>query len=352
MDNIFGTVDEIKKELDRDQTIEVKIAFFGQPGAGKSSLINEIVGDDIAEVSVKTDTTVEPSPVRHNGMVLFDLPGYGTEKFPADEYWDKFDLYSYDLFLCVFEGKLHSADVSLFKKVKSKEKECLFIRNKADSLFEKGKTIEELHLAIKRDVETQIQNEVTVLFTSCRTTEGIGVLEEEIEKHLSPAKQERWVRGAKAKSSRFLEKKRKLAEKRVQFYAAMSAANGLNPIPGVNIAVDVSVLMKLFKEIRSNFGLTDECLKDHAHLFAAENLAMISNNLLKTLSTDGIKKLLSKYATSFVSQTFSNIIPIIGPLISSGAGYRITYAAGKSYLDDCYTLAKAILDSELEVKKN
>jgi len=98
---IEDELEKIRKKLDEMEKIEVKIALFGQPGAGKSSLINKIIGKKAAEVGVETDKTVELEWYEHNGLQFADLPGYGTKNFPKESYFNKFDIEQFDLF-CVF----------------------------------------------------------------------------------------------------------------------------------------------------------------------------------------------------------------------------------------------------------
>ena len=57
--SIEEIVQEIKLKVDNEDNDPLMIALFGQPGAGKSSIINSLVGKEIAEVDVRTDTTVE-----------------------------------------------------------------------------------------------------------------------------------------------------------------------------------------------------------------------------------------------------------------------------------------------------
>jgi predicted GTPase len=51
--SIDNEVKNIRSKLSEMDKSIVKVALFGQPGAGKSSLINKIVGKDIAEVDVR-----------------------------------------------------------------------------------------------------------------------------------------------------------------------------------------------------------------------------------------------------------------------------------------------------------
>ncbi len=349
-----NSVDDIINELEEEINVEIKIALFGQPGAGKSSLINALVGKNVVDVSTETDTTRNEGEIpwgENNSNILTDLPGYGTSRFPADEYWDKFKLDEYDLFICVISGKFHQADDQLFRKIIEKNKPCFFVSNKSDSLVDTTgeKAKEELKEDVKNDIKKRYGT-VTTVFTSCVTKEGLDELVKEIYLRLDDTKKDKWERNAKAYSLDFLKRKREACEKVVVSKSLQAAANGLNPIPGLNLAIDLSVLQKLFKEVRKNFDLTDERIKQVSKLNLYPNLANISNNIIRSLSYDGIVNLLKKQAGKQIAQKASRYIPLIGVAISAAGGYTITYLAGKSYLNDCYELAEAILKEELNYK--
>ena len=113
--SIHDETKEIKRKLDEADKTAVKVALFGQPGAGKSSIINKIVGEKVAEVGVETDKTVELAWYKAKGLEFADLPGYGTKNFPKESYFQKFDMMQFDLFLCVTSGKFIKQTRSFFK---------------------------------------------------------------------------------------------------------------------------------------------------------------------------------------------------------------------------------------------
>lgn len=146
----------IRQKLDAETSATVSIALFGQPGAGKSSLINKIVGKKVAEVGVETDKTVTAASYECNGLNFVDLPGYGTSNFPKESYFDKFKISEFDLFLCVTSGKLHQADTEFFQELSKRGKVCIFVVNKHDELWEDGVSIEELERRKKEDIEKHV----------------------------------------------------------------------------------------------------------------------------------------------------------------------------------------------------
>lgn len=345
--SIHDEVEKINRKLEEENKTTVSVALFGQPGAGKSSLINKIVGRKVAEAGVETDKTVDIGWYEANGLRFADLPGYGTKNFPKDSYFQKFDMMQFDLFLCVTSGKFHQADTEFFQELKKLGKVCIFVVNKHDELWEEDVSIEELEERKRTDITKQVGQSVKVIFTSCRNNTGLDVLIEEINNNLEPAKRERWVRGAKAYSEKFLQEKRSACEKYVSYAAVASAANGINPIFGVDIAVDVSILLKLFSQIRDDYGLNGNLL-DSLKDSSIPAVARLANNVIGYAVKEGIMLLLKRFAGQEAIKSVAKYIPFVGQAIAAGLGYAITSNVGNSYLNDCHELAEQILNNNLE----
>lgn len=349
MNNIYDIATSLRKKLSEEQKNPLKIALFGQPGSGKSSIINKLVGANVVKTGVSTDKTVEAEIVQWNDLLLVDLPGYGTTKFPANEFFDKFDVNNFDLYLCIFSGKFHEADTIFFHHLRSNGKVCIFVRNFHDTIWEEGKKLNELENEIIEDMCKQIRSREKVYFTSCRTGKGIKELSEAIYNHIDETQKAKWLKSAKAYSVEFLEKKKSECEKQVYIAAGASATNAFNPLPGVDIGIDVAILVKLFASLRSSYGLTDQKLKSMD--FTVPALAPLVNNIIEYSAKEGIVALLKRFAARETAKTVTKYIPFVGQAIAATIGYGITRMAGMSYLEDCHNLAKAILEEELKNKK-
>jgi len=346
--SIYDEAENIRRRLDKERNTKVTVALFGQPGAGKSSLINKIVGRKVAEVGVETDKTVKAASYEANGLYFEDLPGYGTKNFPKESYFDRFNIQQFDLFLCVTSGKLHQADTEFFQELVKRKKACIFVVNKHDELWEDGVSITELEQRKVKDITSHVGQSVKVLFTSCRKSTGLDNLNGEINNNLDGAKRERWARGAKAYSNQFLQEKRAACEKYVAIAAAASAANAINPIPGADIAVDLSILVKLFAEIREAYGLSDDFL-GKLKQSAIPIVSRLANNVVQYAAKEGILLLLKSSLGRQTVKMSAKYIPFIGQAIAASLGYAITSNVGNSYLDNCHDLAKQILEHKLEV---
>lgn len=73
--------------------------------------------------------------------------------------------------------------------------------------------------------------------------------------HLEPALKDRYARHAKAYTEHTLLLKRRAADRRVRKYTAMAAANGLNPVVGMDAVIDARILKEMYQGIRTDFGL-------------------------------------------------------------------------------------------------
>ena len=344
--SIHDEAEKIRRMLDEDRKTIVSVALFGQPGAGKSSLINKIIGEKVAEVGVETDKTVEAASYEAKGLRFVDLPGYGTKNFPKESYFQRFGIQQFDLFLCVTSGKLHQADTEFFQELVNHGKICIFVVNKHDEIWEDGVEIAELEQRKRNDLTKHVGQLVNVIFTSCKMNTGLDVLNEEIRNHLDGAKRERWLRGAKAYSERFLQEKKSACEKYVAYAAVAAATNAINPVPGVDVAVDISIIMGLFKEIRDDYGLSDDFLSSLKRS-SIPVIGRLANNVVQYAAKEGIFVLLKNYAGRQAVKSFSKYIPYIGQAIAASLGYVITSNVGNSYLNDCHELAAEALKNNL-----
>ncbi len=145
-----------------------------------------------------------------------------------------------------------------------------------------------------------------------------------------------------------LKKKREVATELVLPYAGLAAANGLNPIPGLDIAADIGILLKLGNEIANIYGLTANQFEYIKRLLGPKVvpglLAKIAQFTAKYLATEGIILILKRIATRTAAKQASKWIPFVGPLVSAGIGFQATFMLGDQLVDEAEEVARAILD--------
>ncbi len=142
---------------------------------------------------------------------------------------------------------------------------------------------------------------------------------------------------------------KKLACEKYVSYASWSAAvNGINPIPSVDVAVDISIILGVFKQIRNDYGLSDNALS-LLEESAIPAISQLANFVVKFAAQEGILMLLKNYAIGETTKTITKYIPFVGQAIAASVGYAITSNAGSAYLDKCHELAEEILKNNLKV---
>ncbi|XP_060605946.1 interferon-gamma-inducible GTPase 10-like [Ruditapes philippinarum] len=149
--SIMGTSSSQPKQQPlekRDVLIKSKcnIAITGNAGVGKSTLINSLRGlkancEEAAAVGVDETTEV---PMRYihpfnENIVLWDLPGMGTQRFPKSTYLKDVGFDKFDLFLIITATRFTENDLWLANEVKRLGKKFFFIRTKIDLDVENDK---------------------------------------------------------------------------------------------------------------------------------------------------------------------------------------------------------------------
>lgn len=341
-------VSQFLQAWQRERDRKIKICLFGQPGAGKSSLINELAGQRVARVSQATDTTRQAQIVECPDVIYVDLPGYDTSLFPENAYFSVFNPLQYDLFLCVFAGKLHEADVEFFGKIARTGRVCLFVRNKCDGLYDPSCSQEELEEKITRDVHHLVGPREQVVFTSCRRNRpaaerGIPELERAMGALLPEAQRDRFFRHAKAYTEEALLVKRKAAERSLKKFMVLAAANGLNPVIGMDAALDSQILKSLYRAIREAFGVSEKEVQPEGT--SSQVVKKLAEGVTGERVTKGLTWLLRKKASGKVAK----VIPVVGGAAVMGFNAGSMYFLGEKYIDACWEYALERLQAEIQM---
>ncbi|KAM6923223.1 interferon-gamma-inducible GTPase 10-like isoform 2-T2 [Lycodopsis pacificus] len=130
---------KINTYLEKQKNIPVNIGITGESGSGKSTFVNAFRGlDDGDEGAAPTgivETTSEITPYphpHHPNVVLWDLPGIGTTKFPADKYLKLVEFEKFDFFIIISDTRFRENDAKLAKEIQRMGKKFYFVRSKID----------------------------------------------------------------------------------------------------------------------------------------------------------------------------------------------------------------------------
>ena len=176
------------------------ITIIGRPNVGKSSLLNRILGQKVAIVSDKPQTTrtkiMGIKTENENQLVFIDTPGFHKPRNELDKNMNKAvgdGMADVDAAVLVveanpkfnFDGEnLPPAEVELIKELKKRKLKAVLIINKIDLLPEKEKLLDMI-LAYTKEFDFE-----TVVPLSAKTGDGIDALLSELKKFSKPSPEE------------------------------------------------------------------------------------------------------------------------------------------------------------------
>jgi uncharacterized protein (DUF697 family) len=149
------------------------------------------------------------------------------------------------------------------------------------------------------------------------------------------------------KSVKALEKIRTSCRTMVNRRAVASGGSALIPVPGIDIAVDVGMLLDLIPAINRKFGLTPEQLdeldpKHKAHVY--KMIQTISATLVGVVITERlVVAALKKVGIRMAVKQVAKYIPFAGQAVAAALSFAAMRYVGNSHVDECFAIAKAAI---------
>jgi predicted GTPase len=333
----------------------VRLGIIGESGSGKSSLINAIVGRPVAPVGALVETTQEPQEVPVEGLILVDLPGCGTPTWPRDTYLQRLRLLeAYDGFILVTAQRIKECDALLYAELARKANKPFFVVRSHFDLAVAAHGEQEGREVIPPYIRRQLQAgpDLPVYLVSSVGREHFDLerLILDIRNVLPEWKRVRFTMAAHAYGPETLARKREAAERVVGIYAGLAAANALNPIPGLDISVDVGILTKMARYVISTYGLRKdqvEALQSQTNVHAAviRGVREIAQRFTPYLTEKFVAAALRRMGAEVFLKSTSKWVPFVGTFVSAGLGYQLTYRFGDQLIDDCESAARQVIAS-------
>jgi uncharacterized protein (DUF697 family) len=134
--------------------------------------------------------------------------------------------------------------------------------------------------------------------------------------------------------------------------AAMSAGVAALPIPGLDLATDIGLLVKLIEEINAEFGLTPaqiERLRPNLKVIAYETIVGMSGMMVgKLVTRELVIRLLKRAGMKTMVRYSAKIVPVAGQVVSAAAGFAAFRAIGNQHVDACARVVQEILTVDLK----
>ena len=166
------------------------IAIVGRPNVGKSSILNKLLGQKIAIVSDKPQTTrtriMGVLTIEETQLVFTDTPGFHRPKTKLGEKMvkavsDSISGVDFCLFVIESEGDLRETELELIEKFKQQKMPVVLAINKIDTLSDKT-------VLMKRIMDmTQLYNFEAIVPVSAVKNDGLDDLTEELIKLAQPS---------------------------------------------------------------------------------------------------------------------------------------------------------------------
>ncbi len=130
--------------------------------------------------------------------------------------------------------------------------------------------------------------------------------------------------------------------------ATMSGLTAAIPIPGVDVAADVSIMLELLPAINRKFGLSNEQIDQLDQNVKQQLLVIITSvgteigkQLIgKVIGKEVVAVLLKKVATRVATKQVTKFIPIIGQAVAASVSFGAMKYLGNSHVEECYAVCK------------
>ncbi|KAH9261272.1 hypothetical protein BASA81_000976 [Batrachochytrium salamandrivorans] len=135
-------VQEARSSLPGFDPSKRNVAICGCSGTGKSTMVNALQGirdgdpgaAKVDEVECTADITSYPSG--NTNLVVWDLPGCGTDRHPFEGYFENKKLYAFDGLILTYNSRLDENTVALYRQCVERQVSVMLVRTQADRAFD------------------------------------------------------------------------------------------------------------------------------------------------------------------------------------------------------------------------
>ncbi|XP_053123408.1 interferon-inducible GTPase 5-like [Hemicordylus capensis] len=370
--NLTGAVFSVlAKPLQSFSDIPLHVGVVGEPGSGKSSFINAMLGlsegdPGAAQTGIQM-TTVEakdyPYPLLPQ-VILWDLPGKGASPFGEGIRAKQVDLSRFDFFIIVGTQRFRTTHSDLAHEIQGMGKRFYFVRTKADLDLEasrrqrpSGYSEEKVLQRIKEDcreclIREGMRDPQVFLVSNWETRHfDFPLLRDKLEKDLSGLKRQAFLHKLPTACLPTLEKMQ--AAKKIWLTAMCSGVMAAIPVPGLSFLAAMFLFTRFRSQCHLDFGLDDPSLSALAQLVGKPTAAFKA--VMKSL---GIKpavwwRLPDVVGAAVMIQEYYywRGFPIFGCVLSGGISLLTTYFMLRKCISDVAKDTQRVLTKALEAEE-
>ncbi|KAK0131910.1 Interferon-inducible GTPase 5 [Merluccius polli] len=363
-----------KKHLKDINNIQLNIAVTGETGCGKSTFVNAFRGiddeDERAAPTGNVETTVKPESFphpRHPNVIIWDLPGVGTTKFPADQYLKHVGFEKFDFFIIVSADRFKENDVMLAQEIKKMGKKFYYIRSKIDNnlraakrktKYNKGETLQKIRENCIQGLEDEGVTSPQVFLVSLFDLHkyDFPTLQETIERDMPSLKRDVLILALPNVCRGNIHKKKEVFSSRIEYYAVLSGGAAAVPLLGFSFVVDALMLVYVVTTYVYGFGLDEKSLEKLSSdtktplpdLMKVMKCPLSGKDVTKALVDPMLSSCSAQFSLSTAETVFS-WIPFFGAAVNVPHSYSITYKFLSDTLDSLSVDAENVLKAAVGI---
>ena len=146
-----------------------------------------------------------------------------------------------------------------------------------------------------------------------------------------------------------LERIRRECHRLVTGRAAVSGGAAIVPLPGVDVATDVGLLLALLPEIDRRFGLSHEQIDQydtHTKSFVASAIIKVGTGTVgKLLTKEIVVQLLKRVGLRVATKQVVKYVPFLGQTAAAALSFGAMKFVGDRHVNECFEVAKQILET-------
>src|SRR5262249_6163334 len=127
---------------------------------------------------------------------------------------------------------------------------------------------------------------------------------------------------------RTLVEQRMAADRAIGVHAALAAANAFNPLPGLDIGIDLGILSSLARSLAAIYELGEDRFEDverhlQSDVVALNVLQLSAESLTPLVVRKALATTLPQLGLELVARETTKWVPVAGSAVAAGIGYRM-----------------------------